>query len=253
DPHTMYVNREANGTVADNRLVRWDTTSGRDLQQSAATEDDSGNVTGWTSVSVSGKVRANQVEIQETGAGGTNQQLWEVVNTTGGVFTIRTRTNADGGGNDALQLERNGTLVSRCQAVTQYGLTEIADSYLVEVDTASSPAATSVYKSVSGASLNLASGFSYEFEVSVWTHDGTKYDHLTYYVSALRTAGGSSQLVKVSGPDEEEAEGLDMQFHVASNQLRCQPTVTSGEGGVAHRNVQWAARLLRRRAAVTAK
>src|SRR5690606_34784407 len=137
DPHTMYVNREANGTVADNRLVRWDTTSGRDLQQSAATEDDSGNVTGWTSVSVSGKVRANQVEIQETGAGGTNQQLWEVVNTTGGVFTIRTRTNADGGGNDALQLERNGTLVSRCQAVTQYGLTEIADSYLVEVDTAS--------------------------------------------------------------------------------------------------------------------
>lgn len=44
DPHTQYVNREANGTVTDNAITRWDTTTGRDIQTSLASVDDNGAI-----------------------------------------------------------------------------------------------------------------------------------------------------------------------------------------------------------------
>ena len=48
DPHSPYS--LAPGAVSDNRLVRFDGTTGRATQQSAATESDAGAVSGWASV-----------------------------------------------------------------------------------------------------------------------------------------------------------------------------------------------------------
>lgn len=45
DDHTIYVLAEGNGTVTDNAIVRWDGTTGRAIQDSGASIDDSGNLT----------------------------------------------------------------------------------------------------------------------------------------------------------------------------------------------------------------
>lgn len=44
DPHTQYINREANATVTDNAITRWDGTTGRDVQNSSASLDDNGGI-----------------------------------------------------------------------------------------------------------------------------------------------------------------------------------------------------------------
>lgn len=63
------------GTATDNRLVRMDSTTGSLIQESAATLDDSGNLTGLADVTASGTISAATLTasaaltLEETGAG----------------------------------------------------------------------------------------------------------------------------------------------------------------------------------------
>jgi hypothetical protein len=252
DPHTQYMNREANGTVSDNRIMRVDGTTGRDWQQGAATEDDSGNVTGWTSCTLGRTRITNKSEWYES-ASGTDEKLWDKRATTTDVLEERTRTDADGSGATFREVERQGTAVARVQYTTQYGLAEVADSYSVEIDTADAPTATSIYKTKAGGNVALTEGYSYEFEVSVWTHTagGVGYEHGVYSVKANRPTGGNAALVGLPEARGEGTEtGLDMQFTASGSnqQVRCQPTVAAE---TPHRKVRWSSRLVQRVPIVT--
>lgn len=70
DPHTQYINREANATVTDNSIVRWDLTTGRDVQNSLTTVDDNGGIIasdlirpGPTSDTTAGNIQYNGTEL----------------------------------------------------------------------------------------------------------------------------------------------------------------------------------------------
>jgi hypothetical protein len=328
DPHTQYT--LAPGAVADNRLVRFDGTSGRATQMSSATEDDSGNVSGWTSIAGfsslaffgvvattgnyrvphnhSGNGRNNadnanhrffswgaagtdtaewggstvptatvraltnvdilaggavvvsvtsaQVEVSqdlrltdaplehfESGAG-TNEKLWDET-ATGDVLTRRTRTDADGAGATYEEVEREGTAVSRIRHTTQYAQAETVDSFSVEVDTADSPAASSLLRDKAGNAVALSEGFTYEFHVTVETNDGSIDENGKYLVPARRRSGEDVELGEVLSSGAATTSGLDMQFaeDTGNQYITCQPTVG---GKASDRKVRWSVKVERR-------
>ena len=147
---------------------------------------------------------------------------------------------------DTITVEFSGSDATRQRADGLYSQSEIADSFSVEVDTADSPAASSLLRDNAGNAVSLAEGFTYYFEVTVETNDGSADEWGKYLVVANRRSGGNvafSGSIQSSG--DATTSGLDMQFaEDTGNQLiTCQPTV-GGKAG--DRKVRWSVKVERR-------
>lgn len=87
DDHTQYVLAELSST--DNRLVRWDSTSGRAIQTSAITVDDSGNASGVNVLTANDYIYTTGLRVSGTGDPGTDAKIANNI-AVGGTATIFT-------------------------------------------------------------------------------------------------------------------------------------------------------------------
>lgn len=196
------------------------------------------------------KIRATTQSEHYEGAAAAGERLWVDV-PTGDVLESRTRNDADSSGNTFREVERQSTAVSRVQYTTQYGQTEVVDSYSAEYDTSASPAAQSLLRNKAGTAVALTAGYSYTWEVECEVHDGTSYGTIIYTVKARRPSAGNVALHSVKDDNDDALTlGLDMQFaqDTGNQYITFQPTLT-GEGDDG--NVRVNVRLKRRKAIAT--
>jgi hypothetical protein len=260
-PHNHSGNGRNNADNANHRFFSWG-AAGTDTAEWGGSTVPTATVRALTNVDILAggavvvSVTSAQVEVSqdlrltdaplehfESGAG-TNEKLWDET-ATGDVLTRRTRTDADGAGATYEEVEREGTAVSRIRHTTQYAQAETVDSFSVEVDTADSPAASSLLRDKAGNAVALSEGFTYEFHVTVETNDGSIDENGKYLVPARRRSGEDVELGEVLSSGAATTSGLDMQFaeDTGNQYITCQPTVG---GKASDRKVRWSVKVERR-------